>query len=891
MGDFSVLIAVVAFVLVLIALSKHAKLETKIAQLKLQTGLLADEVAKLRSNGIVSEATTETKVLPEPATAVPAIEAIAEAAAETIRAAEVLPEPPAPPVPPPKPPRDMEQALASRWFVWIGGVAIAIGGLLFVKYAYDNGLISPVLQIFLGLLAGAVLVAAGEWVRRRASAAMDAATNHVPAALSAAGLAILFASVYAAYALYGLVAPLTAFVGLAAIGIGSLALSRWQGPFIATLGLVGSYATPALIPSEHPSAWGFFPYLLIILAACLATLRGRTWWWLGFAAIAGSAFWGLLWITTGPFQPGDVWPLGLFAHVLGIASFFGVRGLAILGDDSGNLAAPQSITAPLVIGLVGLAAEAVLLAALLDHMSHAGPALGFYAAAVAVLVAIAWAKPGVSALAPVAGLLMLVGLMAWNDAAFHAMTLDEQGNQSWSNAFGPDTQRFLRWMLASGAALTLAGIGGVLLRPNPRNWGLLGGAAAFLFVVGAWGRVDFLLSDSTWAVIATVFAAALLAGVMAANSRVEDESANLASGLLAAGSAGLLVLAFDRMFDRVWLTIAIAVLATAYAVLSNVLKPRLLGPISVALATLATMRLFVSRELWNDDRSIAWGQHWVLYGYGLPALLFFGSSRLLRRSGHEKSAVALEGITLGLIISLVALELRVLIAGGIIYEEPQFLEMAAHILTWLGAAYGLMYRQRIFSSFVALWGSRLLIAGAVLGIITLSLVALNPVVTEAAVPGNIAINALLLAYLAPVILLGLIARRLDVIGWEKLRPAAGALALLLAFVYVTIETKRVFQGKLMVAQSLTIAESYAYSAVWLAFALALFVAGIKLGKQYVRYAGLGVMVLVVLKVFLWDMSSLEGLYRIASFIGLGLCLVGIGWLYQRFVQPRGQGAA
>ena len=33
------------------------------------------------------------------------------------------------------------------------------------------------------------------------------------------------------------------------------------------------------------------------------------------------------------------------------------------------------------------------------------------------------------------------------------------------------------------------------------------------------------------------------------------------------------------------------------------------------------------------------------------------------------------------------------------------------------------------------------------------------------------------------------------------------------------------------------------------------------------------------------MSSLEGLYRIASFIGLGLCLVGIGWLYQRLLFP------
>ena len=71
--------------------------------------------------------------------------------------------------------------------------------------------------------------------------------------------------------------------------------------------------------------------------------------------------------------------------------------------------------------------------------------------------------------------------------------------------------------------------------------------------------------------------------------------------------------------------------------------------------------------------------------------------------------------------------------------------------------------------------------------------------------------------------------------------------------------------------------------VWLGLALALFVAGLKLARQIVRYAGLGVMVLVVLKVFLRDMSSLEGLYRITSFIGLGLCLVGIGWLYQRFV--------
>jgi len=38
--------------------------------------------------------------------------------------------------------------------------------------------------------------------------------------------------------------------------------------------------------------------------------------------------------------------------------------------------------------------------------------------------------------------------------------------------------------------------------------------------------------------------------------------------------------------------------------------------------------------------------------------------------------------------------------------------------------------------------------------------------------------------------------------------------------------------------------------------------------------------------FLIDMSALTDLYRVASFLGLGLSLVGIGYLYQRFVFPR-----
>jgi len=855
MFDYVLLIVIATFVMAIIALNKNSSLETKIAQLKLQLGNLADEVAKLRervSSPIAEPKKPKTKAKPatkQRAAAQPAAPVLVEEptpAASRLEAAA--------------PRRDMEQALASRWFVWIGGAAIAIGGLLFVKYAYDNKLLSPSLQIILGLLLGALLVAAGEFVRRKSAAA-----GYVPAALSAAGLVTMFGSIFAAYALYELIAPTTAFIGLALVALGALVLSQLQGPLIAALGLIGSYVTPAIIPSENPSAWTFFPDLLIIVAASFAVLRGRNWWWLAYAAIAGSAIWAMLWMWDGPFEPADTLAIGLFAHALGLIAFVGSRDKP-------------------AAGLAGLAVEALLLMALVERTDHSTLSLVLFFAAMAFAVAIAWRRPNLSLLAVAGAILSFLALMLWSEVAVHALAMDERG--LWSSVPGPEAQRFLNYMLVAAIAFTLAGCFGALLHREPRNWGMAGGISAVLFVFGAWARVNDLLDSRTWALIGAIFAGLLLAAAWAGRGRHQDAETNIASGFLSVGAALLLLFSLDRLFDGICLTIAIATLALVFAALARWLLVRMQAPITAAFGSLATIRLFVSRELWEESRTLPWGQHWPIYGYGVPAVLFLIASRLLKTAGHARSAITLEGLSLGLIISLVALELRVLISGSITYDEPQFLEMSAHILTWLGAGYGLMHRQQFFSSFIAVWGARILIAVSCAAIVFFSLISLNPVVTEAPVPGNAVFNALLLAYLAPAILLALIARRLEVLNWQKLRPLAGFFALVLAFAYLTLETKRVFQGHSMVAWSTSIEESYAYSAVWLAFALALFVIGLRLRRQSVRYAGLGVMVLVVLKVFLWDLSSLEGLYRIASFIGLGFCLVGIGWLYQRFAQTR-----
>ena len=116
-------------------------------------------------------------------------------------------------------------------------------------------------------------------------------------------------------------------------------------------------------------------------------------------------------------------------------------------------------------------------------------------------------------------------------------------------------------------------------------------------------------------------------------------------------------------------------------------------------------------------------------------------------------------------------------------------------------------------------------------------------------------------------------------------------ALLLLFIYVTLEVRHWFQGATLQWSFLSDAESYAVSAAWLVLALALLASGILTASRQLRYASLAVLLIAVAKVFLGDMAELGGLYRVAAFLGLGLSLVGIGSIYQRFVFAETAGIA
>jgi uncharacterized membrane protein len=176
--------------------------------------------------------------------------------------------------------------------------------------------------------------------------------------------------------------------------------------------------------------------------------------------------------------------------------------------------------------------------------------------------------------------------------------------------------------------------------------------------------------------------------------------------------------------------------------------------------------------------------------------------------------------------------------------------------------------------------------GAVLGLLTLE----NPMFSGLEIKGS-AINLLLLAYAFPAVLMLLlsytVAGRRNAVYANSL--AAGAL--LFALSYVSLEIRRLYHGTMLTEGVTTDAEQYTYSITWLGFGAILLGAGILMQSQRARLASAVVIALTILKAFLVDMSTLEGLYRALSFICLGLVLVAIGWLYQKILFRRRMPAA
>jgi uncharacterized membrane protein len=337
---------------------------------------------------------------------------------------------------------------------------------------------------------------------------------------------------------------------------------------------------------------------------------------------------------------------------------------------------------------------------------------------------------------------------------------------------------------------------------------------------------------------------------------------------------------------QAWLTVALSLQLPALGWIARRVPAVTIRYVAAAIASVVLVRLAFNPRIVEYPLGGSGIFSWILYGYGVPAIAFFCAASLFRPANAPRLVTTLQAGGLAFSVLMVSWQIRYLVTGPLDTPSYGLLEQSLHTIAWLSIGFALWCHARIGGNRVSYVGARILLGLAAAQVLIGHLLVSNPLVDRVPVGDWPLINLLALAYLVPALFAFAFARALRDSWPNGARVAIAPAGLVLLFVYLTFEIKRAFQGPLLDFATVSSAEIYAYSLGWLAFAGVLLAAGILRRSTPIRHAALAVLLVAVVKVFGFDMADLTGLYRVASFLGLGLSLVGIGWLYQRFVFRR-----
>ena len=796
-----------------------------------------------------------------------------------------------------------ERALTVRWMVWLGAIVLALAAVFLIRYSIEREWLTPAARCGLGALAGIAFAVLGEWLRRHPldSGPGPIEPNHVPPALSAAGVITLYASSYAAFALYELLGPLGAFAALACVSFLAFALALTQGPFIAGLGVLGGFALPLLVSTGQGSAYALFPFLGVLSGVIAVVVHYRAWRHIAWLGLGGALLWPALWVNQ-MWAPGDTKIVG--AYLLGLLILhLHVRPLTdreedMLWEDGGVRHADA-----LLWGCAGGVTWLIISLVLVEE--YAPQAFVLPALLSGLLLYTAYREPrhdriSVLALVAVIFLFATYELPEFTDTLGGAL-----GERGWLYDLGhgpfvpPLLVPYALLNTAFAGAFAAAGFWALWRTREPTLWAGLSVAGPLQLLIIAFVRITEFTPNLHWAVAAAIVAGLLARGALAlARDRDRDRFANaLAIYTLGAFAAATLAVAWT--LEEAWLTVALALQVPAAAHVHHRLRLPTLELFAWIIAGVVLGRLLLNIEVFNYESEFTGSMGWTLYGYGVPALALWYAA--LRFAKHANIALVrfLEAGALALAVLTVTAQIRFWTAGSL-DATYTFVEASIMTLAWLAMAYGLYLRTEAAPHVVLEWGWRVLGCFALGHLALVQCMNMNPLVHPVEVGAYPLVNLLLLAYGAPTVA-GLAffrtARRREGDEHRTVATASAVSMLALVFVQLTLEVRRAFHGPVLVsgldtggqheAAATSDAEWYAYSVAWLAYAAVLLTLGIRRGSVALRYASLALVLATTGKLFLFDMAALTGLFRVASFLGLGLSLIAIGYVYQRFVFATG----
>lgn len=773
--------------------------------------------------------------------------------------------------------RQFGEWLRGNWTIALAALSLGLGGVFMVQYGVENGLLTPIWRVIGALILGALLVGVGERLRRRYGDEETPATRSLPSVFAGAGLITLFSAVLAARLLYGLTSAETTLGGLVLVSLLAVSLGWLYGSVLSAVGIIGATAAPFLVGGESDSGWLFFYYFALIAMAGLAVDSVKRWAWVSalvliatataatvlYAATGGlihyTAFLALSWLASVIIPVQSLVPTHAGQTML--ATFAGRKPRADF---------PTRIVAAMTAFVCG---AGIVLS--LDAQSPTEANVAFVLIALVLGATLIWMHRAEALkdipLLPAAAFVGIPVLQAVEYGPLFGpfvAALQPEAERGSASSFitlalvlsvVASVMSFWRMTRCADEDKTALGfaLGAAVFAP----------ACAFVFQFLWFPAAAF--GNYLWSLHILVIAAVMAFMTDRALRGENSSHRQLRAALFAIAALSMLALALFVVLTQTALTLALGVVVILTIWLDRRFDLALVGIFTkIALAIIAYRLVISPGFFWAVRSNTSWLVFIEAYG-GTLALLYVGWRLTVQRARLSVQA-AIETTTWTIAAVFVCALVQRLVP-----EEPGLLAAVIAIAM-------LAQINRLSTSSRWLWYLRVALA-SVFGLITLILIAVpltitNPILYRSnLVTGPPVFDSLALAYLPLALVLAVGAWKIGSLG-RRLRAGFAGVASLLAGYYVVCEIRRFWRGNDLSIPGVTQPELYSYTIALVIVCATLLLLSFAKRSHALRKIAMAVTGLTIAKVFLVDISGLEGLLRVMSFIGLGLALAGLGWL-------------
>ncbi len=854
------LIVVVAIILPFVALVQSAEAKRRVEALEIEVRRLRDLRApeplkaepELRAAKVSAPPLVPPSALPSPTPHVAPEAVTPEAIAPPV---ERPARPPQPPRLHPAPPVNLEQFMGAKLFAWVGGLALFLGILFFVKLSIERGWISPAMRTAIGFAIGAGLLAAGNLVHQRKQYWTLAQT------LSATGVLILYGVTFAAHSLYAippLDTPVGAFLMMVAItALAFLLALRMNAQVVAVLGILGGFLTPVLCSTGRDQPLALFGYIALLDIGVLALMWNRPWSYLSALAAFGTVLMQFGWFekfcTEAVYGEGMAsWvPISIFLGfaLLFLGGAFAKRKLE--GDD--RFAVGSTIALCLsgmlasfaLLGFEGIAERPLLLYTLVLGLNG-------------VSMVLAWRDDRAMLGYGAVSVLAMLHLSTWTFDRLSIALLPQALSIYLVWGLGNTLFILAKDRLAT-ASIDVTASRVVVMALQP-----------FLLLIFAADRLN--LADPS-----PVFLVGMVLVLFMFGAERMCHRQALAPGALVGSLALLAAWHFDN-FDTSFATVPLAWYLGFYGVFTVYpwIARRAVLPQTVPWATSLTAGIGIFGLIYKL-MLVTWPNDFMGLlpaAFALAPLVmlhYVNRYHTLANPARLNQLAWAGGVTL-LFITLVMP----------IQFEKQWITLG-----WAleGAALCWWFRR------VPHPGVRGL--GFILLVVSFGRLALNPAVLHYQLRGDVPIlNWQLYAYslAAGAMFFAAQALRPPRDRWQELnlRGLLFGMGGVLLFLLLNIEIADAFtptgSRSIVFEFQGNLARDMTYTIAWALFALGLLVLGLWKKLPPTRYAGIGLLGTVMLKLFLQDLANIDSGYRIGALVAVALIALAASFLYQRFLR-------